>query len=709
MGVSAFGGCDNGIKWSYDDDGNICVAGIPNCITGEDLKIPGIPEDKFTTGVISEDGSTLTLENLDGVPGTVNICLNPTKGAVIIEADGGQTEVPIVDGILQLQAPEEPEEICWGLDENGCPVLNIKNCITGEDLVIDAVQEVTGNVVNNVDPKRPVITAVASVTGDGVDGGDGQNPVITQGTVSDQANGLSGIVTDWTGAACEFLKADAYSPSSTEATPAGFHTITTSDGVATPVCLNPLKSVNGITGDINGNVNIADLFSNTVDNGNGTFTTTNSDGSTVTWSGDTFATQADNGDGTVTFTMSDGSSVTLCLNPVKSIIPNDSRTGAVVTYADGTTQNVTYTRVTSSDSSVNVDFNTGIYDLSVTHPNPIDNTVALPEGFHTITTSDGVSTAVCLNPLKSINGITGDINGNVVLADLFTNTVDNGDGTFTTTNSDGSTVTWSGDTFASQVDNGDGTVTFTMADGSTVTLCLNPVKNVVQNVDNLGASVVYADGTTGTLTYPLQIGLEDQADGTALDTISNCLVSTERTSIECTAPGQSPVYRTTDLKTGAVVDVAFPALVSPQRVRTRSFQLSEVITAASTSGIVGIAPEVFNFTLPCEQDLYLELTAGWSSINGTQPQGEFDGRFMFSLDGGAFTPLSGNATSYKWNTPDNNTETQHTQFWRLFNVAAGAHTIQVQFELLQNELSAGDIANNTSLIAVTYNDVIECC
>ena len=242
------------------------------------------------------------------------------------------------------------------------------------------------------------------------------------------------------------------------------YTVTLPGQAPVDICLNPVKTVSTV--DANGVL---------IEGPNAPDADGNADavGSTATPSAD--GTQHN-------ILTSDGVVTSVCLNPAKSTV-QDPATGVITTtYADGTTD--------TSDTKYST-------------------TVPAPAGFHTITTDDGVATAVCLTPLKSINGVTGDINGNVNVADLFSNTVDNGDNTYTTTNSDGTDVTWSGDTFASQMDNGDGTVTFTMADGSTVTLCLNPVKTAVQNADGLGATVTYADGTTGQLAYPTSTAVSD--------------------------------------------------------------------------------------------------------------------------------------------------------------------------------------------------------
>ena len=205
--MNVLGGCNKELQWTYDEEGCVIVP-IKNCATGEMLKICPPDPDRFVTGEV--EGDTLTLSNINGEEGEVEICLTQVKGAVIVAADGTETQVEISEeGFLQF--PEE-ESLCWGLDDDGCPVITgIKNCVTGEAFRVDAVQEITGNVVDNTEPKKPVVTAVASVSGNSVDNSNPQNPTIAS--------------------------------SSTAASPAGFHTITTADGEETPVCLEPVKDV----------------------------------------------------------------------------------------------------------------------------------------------------------------------------------------------------------------------------------------------------------------------------------------------------------------------------------------------------------------------------------------------------------------------------------------------------------------------------------
>lgn len=327
---------------------------------------------------------------------TVDLCLDPLKGASI---DG--VAVVVENGILQLPTDlfgsgevsvdgetytitfpgQAPQELCINpqkgtVDSDGVDLVNGEGVAELPPYVISVTGD-TPDGVDNTDPQNPVIVSsyaedngdgttttyhpdgsehttcdepVKSVSGDSVDNTDPQNPVISSSSTVPSADGV-------------------------------FHEITTADGVTTNVCLRPVKSFNGGLPDINGNIQFTDLFSNTVDNGDGTYTTTNTDATTVTWSGDTFATQMNNGNGTVTFTMADSSTVTLCLNPVKELRDNGDGSYTVV-FADGTTgETIPAPWVpTSDDNTLVITPTTTGYDFS----DPDDTYLAAAAGvdFH---------------------------------------------------------------------------------------------------------------------------------------------------------------------------------------------------------------------------------------------------------------------------------------------------------------------------------------
>jgi len=343
----------------------------------------------------------------------------------------------------------EADPICWGLNEDGCPVVSIPNCITGDPLVIGAVQTVSGNVVDNADPKNPVITAVASVTGDGVDNTDPQNPVVNvppaSALIQDEG---TGVITHTAGDGTESTAETKHSTTVPE--PDGFHTITTDDGVSTQVCLAPVKTINGVVPDITGNVNVADLLSTTTDNGDGTFTTVNADGTPVTWSGDTFASGADNGNGTATITFSDASTLTFCLNPVKSVVQNEDGLGATVTLADGTIGQLAYPTSSFSSNGNGVG----------THDDGLGDTFALQEplsdGGSSLLGADGVT----INPLLGKDNAPIDVLAErlLKLSDNLIANIECIDGDMIATRCDGSAVCFGSSTIIdragySQADN----------------------------------------------------------------------------------------------------------------------------------------------------------------------------------------------------------------------------------------------------------------
>ena len=464
------------------------------------------------------------------------------------------------------------------------------------------------------------------------------------------------------------------------------YTITLPGQAPVQICLDPVKGVQTV--DADGNVIVAAV-------GPDAAGTDSAVGSTATPSAD--------GTQHILLT-SDGVETAVCLNPAKSTV-QDPATGVITTtYADGTTD--------TSDTKYST-------------------TVPAPEGFHTITTDDGVTTAVCLTPLKSINGVTGDINGNVNVADLFSNTVDNGDGTYTTTNSDSTTVTWSGDTFATQMDNGNGTVTFTMADGSTVTLCLNPVKSVVQTADGLGATVTYADGTTGTLAYPASTSVTDAEAGTTttthpdgtthtscdnpvkdvVDDLGNSVVEGGVATLPChPAEYVGEVICNEDANgvscLGVQTHVVYDGTTC-QPIRKYS-QCSDSQSLQAIGGINGTAvygsftvldpaqiaagdlvefTSELNFTLPKESDVDFE--ALWSL---TGRNARVLALFEFSLDDGVWQPCSGGSNDdlvfTEYGTPG---EIYSPEQCALRNLAKGAHNLKFRLRM------TADARENTPL------------
>lgn len=152
----------------------------------------------------------------------------------------------------------------------------------------------------------------------------------------------------------------------------------------------------------------------------------------------------------------------------------------------------------------------------VTCPDPEEIDVALE------TTSFDEATGILTMTLTNGVVINTDIGVKTVDTDTFAEIVDNGDGTFTGTNVDGTTLTWDAvnvvdtDTFTLVVDNGDGTFTGTNADGTVVSW---DGVNTVPTVDTdtfatmAGTVITLANGTTID-TASFQENLVRQINGT---------------------------------------------------------------------------------------------------------------------------------------------------------------------------------------------------
>lgn len=248
----------------------------------------------------------------------------------------------------------------------------------------------------------------------------------------------------------------------TETTECGACTKTPSGEVETGdtviVCENGKQVAKTITLTVD-----TDTFVVGVDNGDGTATFTNVDGSQVTVSTldtDTFASVVNNNDGTATITNVDGSTVDVC---------TDCRNTTVVDNGDGS--------------------------VTITEPDGTPVVVDANGNYMTIAdNSDGTATAT-------------NVDGTLVTLsteDTFMVGIDNGNGTATFTNVDGTIFDVCTDCRnTSVVDNGDGSYTFTEPDGTPVTISSSSVTEVA----NADGSITYthSDGTSWT-TYPDTFG-----------------------------------------------------------------------------------------------------------------------------------------------------------------------------------------------------------
>ena len=203
--------------WAYDEDGGFIVT-IPNCTTGADLKFQG-GTDKFTSGRISPDGKTLTLTDLDGVPGQVSVTLNPVAGITGAGVDNTDPQNPIIsapvttdngDGTFTTVNADQ-SVVNWTSDtpdtftqfaDNGDGTITFTmpngSAVT---LAADPIKSVTQNAAGDV----AVLTQSNLET------------VITTAKVVDNGDG-TGTVSGSVGAPCTFQK-----------------TVVDSDGAALPV------------------------------------------------------------------------------------------------------------------------------------------------------------------------------------------------------------------------------------------------------------------------------------------------------------------------------------------------------------------------------------------------------------------------------------------------------------------------------------------
>ena len=423
--------------------------------------------DKHATWEVV-DGQVTFTSNVEGQD-PVTLCLDPVKGASI---NGEPVEV--IDGVLQLPTDMFGEGVI-SADGNTYTLT-----LPGQDPVDICLNPVKGATLNGeAVTVEEGILILEDMFGSGVVSADGSTYTITlpgQAPVDiclNPVKSVNGVAPDADGA--------VLLPSSTTvAEPEGFHTITTDDGVATEVCLDPVKTVTTVdaNGDVIDGPNAPDADGNA--SAVGSIATPSADG-----------TQHE-------ILTSDGVITPVCLNPVKSVngLEPDAD-GAVVV--------------------------------------PSSTTVPAPEGFHTITTDDGVATEVCLVPVKSVNGVTPDAEGAVIIQQA--TVVDNADGTGDVTDADGNTCTFlktiefpadirvTGITFAESADGSMHDIILEMSDGTTLNA------GPVVDADTFAMVADNGDGT-GTVTDPAgnactfvkgpitQATVVDNGDGTATATDS---------------------------------------------------------------------------------------------------------------------------------------------------------------------------------------------
>ncbi|MEY8019727.1 hypothetical protein AB8P51_02775 [Muriicola sp. SD30] len=248
-----------------------------------------------------------------------------------------------------------------------------------------------------------------------------------------------------------------------------------------------------------------------VDNADGTYTFTDAGGNVTTISDTSISTMVDNFDGTYTYTDETGATQLINTNAssnpydntVSGLVATDVQaaideinalagTVALVDNADGT--------YTFTDAAGNI---TTISDTSIS--TLVDN------GNATFTYTDETGTTVTINMISAdanndiIAGSDGGLYLNVAsvaVGETITNIVDNGDGTFTYTNENGTPQIISK---ADVTDNADGTYTFDNNDGTPVTINTNAGSNPYDNT------------TSGLTATDVQAAIDEVSAGSTDD------------------------------------------------------------------------------------------------------------------------------------------------------------------------------------------------
>ena len=249
-----------------------------------------------------------------------------------------------------------------------------------------------------------------------------------------------------------------------------------------------------------------------VDNGDGTFTSTDADGNMVTW-GDTNTTYTfvTNPDGTVTVTGSDGA-VTTVGSPNTVAVDNGDGTGTV-TNADGSIVNIITSVVTNTfsqdaDGNIVVTPSDGYTPtvLPIDHPDDTDTLFGEPV---IELDADGNPTGIITWPVVNADGTT---TGDTVVQNMAgfisddlpapTIAVNNGDGTGSITNPDGTVVPFCAECpvpNTHELDD-DGNLVITSGDGTSTTYVINNDTLLGPYTDSDGdgvyeAEVLSPDGT----------------------------------------------------------------------------------------------------------------------------------------------------------------------------------------------------------------------
>ena len=216
-------------------------------------------------------------------------------------------------------------------------------------------------------------------------------------------------------------------------------------------------------------INTATGTVNLTDNGDGTYTFTKADGSTVTIMDTSISTLTDNADGTFTYTDETGTPVTF-----------DAKMTTATDNADGT-----FDITDDSGNNITIDTNQTTSTL-------VDNT----DGTFTYTDETGTPVTFDAKITTAIDNTDGtfditDDSGNNITIDTNQTTstlVDNADDTFTYTDETGTPVTFDAK-ITTAIDNADGTFDITDDSGNNITIDTNHPGTI--------GSIFFSDGAGG--------------------------------------------------------------------------------------------------------------------------------------------------------------------------------------------------------------------
>ncbi|SHG51030.1 hypothetical protein SAMN05444483_11441 [Salegentibacter echinorum] len=298
----------------------------------------------------------------------------------------------------------------------------------------------------------------------------------------------------------------------------GTYTYTSEDNTVTTI---------NVPADVIGNINnngiiyekIINLItsnnfnSSITDNGDGTFTYTNTQGNSTNFDANT-TTLVDNGDGTYDLTNADGSTININTNAASNTYDNTNSglaSGNVQDALDEIQQNL---EDTSSDFG-NIDLTDngdGTFTFTDGDGNPTNfdaNTTTYTnnnDGSYTFTNANGetMTISVVSDVVTNIQN-QGDIYNEIIniVGDTSDALVDNDDGTFTHTAMDGTEVTFNANT--TSVTETDGVYTFT-----------NPAGNTITTIDTNASALGYDNTNSGLASGNVQDALDEIAGTTGI-------------------------------------------------------------------------------------------------------------------------------------------------------------------------------------------------